>query len=189
MKFNILFALLLICAFLILFNTAHKHTCVHNKISKKFKPVKAEALSDEEKGQRILQYTTTRQIKILIDESNLKVTAQERDLIVGKLVPVATEFLKNRLTVLTRGSLLKVPLKQCYEVKKFCFHLTNILFSHRLTQKRFITLFMHDRKKKKKKKYINFFFRPSFLLPIRPRALMVISSYMSQQQMNRTSPL
>lgn len=114
--FNQFLTIVIIGSLFITICEGHKHTCVHNKISKNFKPVREEVLSDAERGQRLLQYTTTRPINIIIDESNLKVGAKERDLIVGKLVPVATEFLKNRLTVLTRGSALRVPLKQCYEV-------------------------------------------------------------------------
>ena len=115
MKFLLvtLFALLAIGAL-----TKHKHTCIHDKISNNFKPVREEILSDSEKQHRLLQYTTTRPIKIVIDDSNMVgVTAEERDLIVGKLVPVSTQFLSRRLTVLTKGSNLKVPFEECYEVK------------------------------------------------------------------------
>jgi hypothetical protein len=95
---------------------AHKHNCIHEKISQKFHPHQ-DQLSDEEKQHRLLQYTSVRQIKIVIDDSNMaSVTTQERDLIMGKLVPVATKFLERRLSVLSRGSLLKIPFSACYKV-------------------------------------------------------------------------
>jgi hypothetical protein len=107
---------------------AHKHSCIHEKISQKFQPHQ-EQLTDEEKQHRLLQYTTVRPIKIVIDDSNMaSVTAQERDLIIGKLVPVATKFLERRLSVLTRGSPIKVPFTTCYEVIiKRIYLLRNIL--------------------------------------------------------------
>jgi hypothetical protein len=94
---------------------AHKHTCVHDKISQEFKPHLLEE-TEEDSQNRLLQPTTTRDIRIVIDESNLvSVTAQQRDMIVGKLVPVATQFLSRRLKVQTRGSNLRVPIAKCYQ--------------------------------------------------------------------------
>ncbi len=95
---------------------SHKHSCIHDKISQEYKPTLLQE-TEEDSQNRLLQYTTTRDIKIVIDESNLvSVTAQQRDMIVGKLVPVATQFLSRRLKVLTKGSNLKVPSATCYQV-------------------------------------------------------------------------
>ena len=114
MKFLVTIALL--C--LVIGGFSHKHSCIHDKISQEFKPT-LQAETEEDSQNRLLQYTTTRDIKIVIDESNLvSVTAQQRDMIVGKLVPVATQFLSKRLKVLTKGSNLKVTTSMCYQVKK-----------------------------------------------------------------------
>ena len=111
-KFILLLLFLCVGAF------AKKHTCIHDKISENFQP-QQEQLSEEERQHRLLQYTSVRPIKIVIDDSNMvSTTAEQRDLIVGKLVPVATKFLERRLSVLTRGSPIKVPFTKCYQVKK-----------------------------------------------------------------------
>ena len=95
----------------------HKHQCVHDKITQSFQPQPNEELTEQDRQHRMLQYTQTRPIKIVIDDSNMSgVTAEQRDLIVGKLVPVSTEFLSRRLTVFTRGSPLKVNTGACYQV-------------------------------------------------------------------------
>jgi hypothetical protein len=113
---KVLVAIALLC--LVIGGFSHKHSCIHDKISQEFKPA-LQMETEEDTQNRLLQYTTTRDIKIVIDESNLvSVTAQQRDMIVGKLVPVATQFLSKRLKVLTKGSNLKVSTSKCYQVKK-----------------------------------------------------------------------
>ena len=105
--------ILMILAFVAL---AVKHECIHDRINQEFKPA-VEELNEDERQNRLLQYKTTRQMKIVLDDSNLvNVTAEQREFIMGKLVPISTTFLSKRLSVKTKGSLLKVPGKTCYQV-------------------------------------------------------------------------
>ena len=98
----------------------HKHQCMHDKITQNFQPQPNEELSDQDRQHRMLQLTQSRPIKIVIDDSNMSgVTPEQRDLIVGKLVPVSTEFLSRRLKVLTRAGPLKVNTGACYQVLNF----------------------------------------------------------------------
>ena len=89
--------------------------CIHEKLSRKFQPT----IIKNDNSRRSLQQSgqISRPIEIFFDDSNLKLSSNLKAILMDKMVPVASDFFKRRLTVMKRvGKNLKIVNETCNEV-------------------------------------------------------------------------
>ncbi len=95
-----------------------RHTCVHEEMFKG-ETIQVQEVPEGVHQGRFLQEPTLRNLKFYVDATYLiDVTPEHRELIVERVVPVAFDFLSNRIKVETRGQNLTLANKLCRKVLK-----------------------------------------------------------------------
>ena len=98
-----------------------KHDCIHDQITSTFHPV-VNNKPVEHGSQRILQTSSSTPIKIVFDDSNMKIASMgELDWIMKGWVPVAKEFFAKRLKVLSLPQPMRLTNSKCYNVSLYIY--------------------------------------------------------------------
>ncbi len=115
MKFLLIF-LILISTLAIASYGKHHHTCGHEEISKG-ETIQVHEVPESENQGRFLQTRFLRNLKFHVDSTHLAgLTPEQRELIVDRVVPVAFDFLSNRIKVETSGQNLTISNRLCRKV-------------------------------------------------------------------------
>ena len=94
----------------------HRHTCVHDEISKE-EPIQIQESDDRSNEGRSLQEGSLRNLKFHVDTTYLTgLTPEQRAHIVEKVIPVSFDFLSKRIKVASTGRNLTVSNKLCRKV-------------------------------------------------------------------------